>query len=41
MGCKSNMGGCSSAISIAVMPTAQISHWKNTSSSMSKQFNVF
>lgn len=26
MGCRSNMGGCSSANSIAVMPTAQISH---------------
>lgn len=26
MGCSSNMGGCSSASSIAVMPTAQMSH---------------
>lgn len=26
MGCRSNMGGCNSASSIAVMPTAQISH---------------
>lgn len=26
IGCRSNMGGCSSASSMAVMPTAQISH---------------
>lgn len=26
IGCKSNMGGCSSASSMAVMPTAQMSH---------------
>ena len=29
MGCKSNIGGWSSANSIAVIPTAQISHWKS------------